>query len=211
MIAWMAVLFGVLVGAGIVVAWLGGRASGTRWGIRLGDPTPAGEGAYRRGTTRDHLPRPAPFVVRAAAGLAVTWGVLTLVMFVPAGGLFTTLLLEEGHTQRTLAGVAVALVVLDGLVLGPALLLLARALLRPSLASARFARTIAIYSSVHHVAVFVACCCADVALEKSLGGLVLFAAIPCSLGLGHAALLGRASRRLRAVPVSDEPAAPVAP
>ncbi len=166
-----------------------GRRDGRRWGTRrrarLVDPNP-----YRGATVHEESERGAPFLVRFAAGANLAWGLLTMLIFAPAGCL---LFLFAG--EAPLFVMLLAIIVFSGFLLGVRLMGTAGAILVNRTEDVR--KTVS-WSVIHHLAV---------AILFALGGAMtlpepaagLLPAIPAAIGIGLAALLHLAASRAEAV------------
>ena len=130
-----------------------------------------GEGAYRS-QTRTMFNAPVfPKRVAMLAMLTNLWGVLTL-LFAVAGGLLIAISSDGHNVSQTL----VALVCVDGLVLGIASFVVASRLMRRTDRAVTSARSYSVFSALHHVAVL---------LIFAIGAREYFAltVIPCAVGL----------------------------
>jgi len=159
-----------------------------RWGTVRGPARRAGEGAYRSAETRPMRPRGVPARVRWAAGTSIAWGVVTLLVFAPAGALLVALLADGGNDAAVLV-LPLLLVVVDGLVLPFGLFAAAGRLLRNSPGSTDGARRIATWSTIHHAAVLLVMAALGISELEALM-LLLMSGVPCGIGLAQAWLLG---------------------
>ncbi len=181
----------LVIALSVVLASAGGvavlsRRHGWRWGEVGGPSVRAGAGAYREATVATTLPRRVPRRVQWAAGTGFIWGVMTFLIFAPAGLLLVFLLSGE----NPLGMLGVLAVSLSGFALGVMLAKSGGDLLRCRADAHARANRIATWSLVHHVAVFVLMTLlAEGDIERA--GAV---AIPCAIGLAHALLLLSASR-----------------
>lgn len=189
---WLAVIAIGTVGAAVLTIWILPRQHAWRWGTVRGAAVEAGAGPYREGSTQPDLPRGVPGIVRWAAGLGVAWGVLTLLVFMPAGFLLL-LVFVEGRIE--LAGLLIPLllvVLCDAFVLGFALVAIGPALLRGGPEGTRSARNVARWSTAHHFAVLTVFVLFPLASRDGVL-LLLLAALPCLMGLTHAGMLDQAA------------------
>lgn len=196
---WWLTLTGVVAIVSAVVVPLDlGRRDRSRWGIRreghLVDPGP-----YRGGLVHQESERGAPLLVRFAAGASIAWGLITMLIFAPAGCLLL-LLVDE---MPVLALLMVPLV-LSGFVLSFRLLGVAGELLKNEGSGVDGT---AAWSAIHHVMV---------ALVFALGGALhmprdpwigLVPSIPAAIGLLLAFALHRAGARAARM----KPATPATP
>lgn len=188
------IVVAAILGSGLTVSVLS-RHHGWRWGSVRGSPVSAGDGPYRGGqTTPTHL-RGVPAVVRWAAGTGVAWGILTLLVFMPAGFLLLLVIGDATDTHGAWAAFAATMLLLvacDALILGFALLAIAPALVRGGEEGVRSARGVARWSTLHHLVVLLTFF--TFALVNGNGFVLLvMSLVPCLLGLSQAGLLDRAA------------------
>lgn len=188
---WLVVLSVALV-AGLsfvgVQAFRGWRG----WGVVQKEGPTIGDGAYRAGSTTLERLRGAPPLVVAGAVAATLWGLVTLVVFVPAGALLTAVTLDGAGPGGWVAVIA-AVATLSGVVLGLALPRAASRLLRRKDRSIEDATWASRFSAIHHVMIWIGFTLAGFLLDDGGGYWAILLAIPCGLGLGASALL-RAGR-----------------
>ncbi len=193
---WLLVLgAAVITGIGGVV--FSADPARRRWG-NVAEREPAGDGAYRAGDVTRERPRGTPPSVRLASIGAVTWGFITLLVFVPAGGLLA--LASFDFSASSALGTTSLILSASGLALGLALVASAFRLVRRHPDAADGARKIARFCYVHHAAVWVGFSVAAIALEAdSALGVVLALAVPCALGAVVAHQVQRAADVLEAI------------
>lgn len=164
------------------------------WGRVFGPAVGAGSGPYRAAETRQELPRGVPSVVRWAAATGVAWGVLTLLLFMPSGFLLLLILGQSaaGDLGMALGATLLLLVACDAIILGFALLAAAPAILRGGEDGERAGRGVARWSTAHHLAVLGTFAVFALSQPDGLFFLV-FAFVPCLLGLAQAGMLHRAA------------------
>lgn len=205
---WLAVIVIGTVGSAVMTIWFLPRQHAWRWGTVRGPAVEAGAGPYREGSTEPDLPRGVPGIVRWSAGLGVAWGVLTLLVFTPAGFLLL-LVFADNHAGLSALLIPLLLVVLcDAVILGFALVSIAPALLRGGPEGTRSARNVARWSTAHHFAVLTVFVLVPLASRDGVLLLVL-AAVPCLFGLTHAGMLDQAA--IACATISDSPDAELPP
>lgn len=182
-------LFGSVVG----VALMSARYR-DRWGARPGPVVRAGDSPYRVAETRPEVPRGVPATARLAAGTGIAWGVITLLIFTPAGFL---LMAVSGDVLASpigggLAAVLLLVVSCDAVALGFALVGVAPGVLRAGHEDRRAVRSVSVWSVVHHLLVL-GTFGTLVLVEPDLVFLLVMALLPCLLGMGQAVLMRRAS------------------
>lgn len=187
---WWLILSGLAaVGAAVAVPLELRRRDARRWGLRR-EPHEVEPSPYRDATVHEEVEQRAPALVRFAASANAAWGMLTLLIFVPAGCL---LLLFS--TEEPLTAVALPPVLLSGFLLAFRLMGIAGALLtddRPKL------RSTVRWSVLHHLGVATGFAAAGFLFLSDREPLVGFLpAIPASVGLALALLLRAAARRGR--------------
>lgn len=174
----------VLVAAitiGVVVAFVHGNSRLGRWGTRRGKPVEVGASPYREGKSSPVLANGAPTGLRFVAGLNTFWGVITGLIFVPAGAV----LVLFGAPQLKIISFPVGFVVLSGLGLAFSLgIASARVLRREQLPQVRKVLT---WSMCHHAAVLAVMGLASLMINEAF--LIAASAIPCVLGMTFAHLL----------------------
>jgi hypothetical protein len=167
-----------------------GRRDGRRWGIRRKprevDPSP-----YRGATVHEESERGAPFFVRFAAGANVGWGLLTMLVFAPAGCL---LLLLAG--EAPVLALLLPPIILSGFLLSFRLMGAAGAVLQNRTEGID---RVAVWSVVHHgvVALFFAIG-TPFLMRHAPSVMGLLPAIPAAIGLSLALMLRAAARRATA-------------
>lgn len=171
-----------------------GRARHGRWGVRPGPGVSTGDAPYRDVRVRDDIPSGAPSVLRTAAALNGAWGMLTLLVFAPAGALFMMVL----SNTMPLSMLLFLVVSIDGFILPFVLFAAGRRLLqREDLDKAQRAVK---WSIVHHAAVFAAAVVTALLMEGRGVALVVPTGIACAIGVGLARLLDHALRVARETP-----------
>jgi hypothetical protein len=179
----------LLVGA--VATWTEAQGQRWRWGWRSAPGPALGDGAYREMPITIEVPRRMPVSCAAAAVSSVTWGVLTVFVFAPAGSLCCLLLLgdiSEYGVACALGTAGMVIATIRGYAFGVRLMGLVRELTVRTASSAERVGRLARQSFVHHAMV-----AASFSLAVWAGGAPPFfyytAAVPCAIGAGHAALL----------------------
>ena len=175
---YLAVVLLLAVMVGVLVAALAGDARLARWGTRRGEVVRAGGSPYREAETAPVLLTGAPRGLRVAAGLNAAWGVVTGLVFGPAG----LVLAWFGARELGALSVAVLCVVASGFGLSIALGVAAsRALRRQSLDKAKRTAT---WSLLHHVLVLAVMAMAAVAIDEwFIFGISI---LPCLFGIAFA-------------------------
>lgn len=193
----------VVVSVAVVLAALAAlhahHRSRGRWGwsrVPLGE---SGEGAYRSAERHADVARRAPGAVLGAGLSARVWAALTVLVFVPAGGLATLLMvaLGEEHAFSTLFGILVGLLVLSGLGLGVGLV--RSAVIIEQRRVDDDVREVVRWSFVHHALVALVFVAEGALLDPQAFALAIVTVVPvCAVGAGVAVALRRASRVVEA-------------
>ncbi len=188
---WWLILSGaVALVVGIAVPLDLGRRNGGRWGIRRKaravDPSP-----YRGATVHEESERGAPLLIRFAAGANVAWGLLTMLVFAPAGCLLLIL-----ASEAPIFAILLPPLLLSGFLLAFRLMGAAGALLEKR--TEGIGRVV-VWSVIHHlaVAVFFAVGALVMIHRSPLVGLI--PSVPAAIGLVLALLLRVAARRAAVV------------
>ena len=190
--AWLLFSVTCALVAAVAVPLALGRRDAQRWGIRRSahsvSPNP-----YRGDTVHREEARRAPGSVRLAAGLNAAWGLLTLMIFAPAGSLLLFI-------REPLFSLALIPLLVSGFILGFALLGVGARLHRRDAAGAlRTAR----FSLLHHVAVAVFFASFGFLANDRDPSIGFVPAIPAALGVAFALALRDAARRVRVPESSD--------
>lgn len=185
---WLSALVLVPLGlTGLVITL--GRMEAPRWGTVPGPTTDGGVGAYRRGPLTSEVLRGTPKDVMKASMLAAVWGAITLLVFVPAGLLFTAVAADASrHSFVVLFGLGASL---SGLFVALALIGAGLQLVRRGRTSIEEALLVVRFSHAHHVAVWVGLVVSMALLGGRPSELVVWAlaiGVPCVTGLA----IGRA-------------------
>lgn len=159
-----------------------------RWGTSEAKVV-APAGGYRDAALTQEVARPVPPLIPLVASTGFVWAAITLLVFAPAGALFTMML--EGHR---LACVCFLTVTVSGFGLGIGLIVAGLDLVRCRERAPSTARSVGTWSLVHHAAVLVATCVTAAAEGGDSAALILVAAVPCALGALHAFGLLRAAQ-----------------
>ena len=175
-------------GAAARIAFEGWR-SRERWGEVL-SVRPAGSGADRVGIIHERRLRGVPWTVWVSGVVGAGLGPLTGLVFAPSGLLGA---LALGNKTAWLAAITL-LASVSGFGLAVGLYRSAQAVLTCETGGAVIARTIAIWSAVHH-ATIAAVYLTLVSHESA----AWMAVVPAVLGLCHAGLLATAASRVRAI------------
>lgn len=166
--------------AGVLTACIHGAPRLARWGSHKGAAVTTGVSPYREAGTRPNVLNGAPGGLRVVAGINTFWGVVTGLVFAPAG-----CLLFYAAEELKLLIAPLLVVVVSGFCLAFALgFASARVLRRVELDKAR--RTLN-WSMAHHIGVLLFMALASLVLEHAF--LVAIAAVPCVLGMTFAHLL----------------------
>lgn len=180
---WFFTLLGIAIAVLVACLWLA-RVPG-RWGRRRSSRTvEAGTGPYRAQQIADEEPSPVPGSVGVTASASVVWGLLTLLIFAPAGALLLIMFADANEPAVALAAVALLGIELSGFALGATLIVVGFRLMRRSEGVAELAHVVTRWSRVHHamVAVFFTL----VALVTGEAAAVLLALpfvwLPCGIG-----------------------------
>lgn len=184
---WWLIISGTLAAVAAVAVPLDlGRRNGRRWGIRRRARTVA-PSPYRGATVHEESERGAPPLVRFAAGANVAWGLLTMLVFAPAGCL---LLLMAG--EAPVLALLLPPILLSGFLLSFRLMGAAAAVLQNRTEDIR---AVVIWSALHHLSVALFFAILGVLLldHAPLAGLI--PSIPAAIGGGLALLLRAAARR----------------
>lgn len=192
---WLAVL-GSVVAVGLAGVLYASHRARRRWG-KIPSSIEAGDGAYRAGQVQQERNRGTPSVVSTAAIAGVTWGAITLLVFVPAGGLLTVMSANGGLGLLALFGGASTL---SGVVLGVGTAVAAFRLVRRSGDAVQHSQTIARFGYIHHGVVWLGFSIAALVMSgpealASAGFLV----VPCGIGMFVSGLMSRASTAGREV------------
>lgn len=181
-----------LVGAGIVAVVVGlplaALATRRRWGTVRVDVGAQGEGAYRAGPRSEEAMRGTPPIVAIGSMVVGFWALLTLLVFVPGGGLATAILFDARDPLPSLAGLGSIAVVISGVFLGVRLATAGLGLVRRSEGASARAKATLRHSDLHHAAVFVTYAFGLLASEGGdAAAMVTLLLVPCGIG----ALVGR--------------------
>jgi hypothetical protein len=194
------ILVGVPVGAlviGIVVTWRWASGEGWRWGWRVGRRVEVGEGAYRSAPVDVREPRRLPLVCSVAAATSVAWGLLTLLIFAPAGLIMFAVQIGLIHAHwpslAPLGAIGLLIASCHAFWFGGRLIGLVGPLVVRTECSATRVDTMRLVSTWHHALVtasFVVLS-ADAGMKP-----LLVSMIPCAIGFAHVFLLARARAAL---------------
>lgn len=176
---------GIVVGLGLVaallVAGIHGDSRSARWGLRRGRAVAVGASPYREGTSAPFVANPAPKGLRVVAGINTFWGVVTGLVFVPAGAV---LMFFAAHELKLMV-LPLLGILCSGLGLAFALgIASARALRREQLAEARSTLT---WSMVHHASVLVVMGLTSLMMDEIF--VLALSVVPCLLGMSFAHML----------------------
>lgn len=199
---WDAYLVALVVVVGLAVAHgiRGYLRTRGRWGevrVPLGE---AGDGAYRSAQRFSVVTPRAPGRVLYAGLLARLWAALTLMVFVPAGGMGVLAFvgLGEETVLSTLLGIVLGGLVLSGLGLVGALFLTARAIEKREPTDAR---SVVRWSLVHHALVAAVFLVEGLALDPGAALAALAVVVPvCAVGAGVTLALRSAAERAELAP-----------
>lgn len=176
---------------GIVLTCFLASGQRWRWGSRISRRVDVGDGVYRSAPFDVPEARQLPVVCGVGAVTSVAWGVLTLLVFAPAGLLLFAMSSPSAVAPplATVGAVGVLLASGHGLLLGARLIGLVKVLVVRTESSASRVGHAVIVSGIHHAVVIAS----FVALSASgHDGPLLLAAIPCAIGFIHVALLAQA-------------------
>lgn len=190
---WLALFVGSAALVAVALLAQGVAARG-RWGWIERPAGELGEGAYRRAHTSETKARPAPLDIVSGAVVASVWGIITLFVFVPAGGLCAVIVSEQpGASLAVLFSAAAAL---SGLLLAGALVVVSQRLVRRGDDSIDDALRVVRFSHAHHVAVFLGFGLMAAVMEAAaLPAYLLALAIPCGAGLAAGQVLRVTAQR----------------
>ena len=187
---WLIVTGAAAAMAAIAVPLDLGRRDGRRWGIRRKarsvDPSP-----YRGATLHEESERGAPLLVRIAAGANIAWGVITMLIFAPAGCL---LFLLAGEAPFFV--MLVIPLVLSGFILSMKLMGAAGAVLVNRTEGVRKTVT---WSVLHHLAVAVLFAIGGAIFVDHEPAIGFIPMVPATIGIVLAALLHAAAVRAERV------------
>lgn len=196
--SWLAVLAVSLVVPLAALLWVA-RSFRSRWG-KVSSTASAGDGAFRSAEVTTSRDGDTPAAVRVAAIAAITWAVITGLVFVPLGGLLALMNFELEHAP--IAGVVALCATFSGLVLAIALAMIAFRLVRRR-ADAQMTRWVAGFCHAHHGAVWLSFSIMVVTSserESEVLGAAVLLAIPCGLGMLLARQVQRAQVIVDALP-----------
>lgn len=202
----MAVYFAILGGAllvGLVLAAVHGAQNGWRFGRVFGRERLVDHAApYRASVHREVTARGVPKTIWLASITSTVWGLVTLTIFFPAGGLLAVMLIG-GAGGGGLPGLALLLICFSGLGLALNLFLSARRLLERSSSKIE---TIVRWSLAHHAIVLLYFTVLGAAFEQLEGFAValLFVGVPCLVGVLQAMTLSAADQRLQRITKEEE-------
>jgi hypothetical protein len=181
-----------------------GVNNGWRFGRVFGPARIVDDAApYRSSTHRDVQYRGVPKTIWLASITSTIWGIITLAIFFPAGGLLALIMLFSGKAGVALGGLPLFVICFAGLGLGIKLLQQSGRLLRRDGTSAeRLVR----WSLAHHASVLLYFVILGFAVEGPGGvaAALIFAGIPCFVGVLQAAALSNAGQRLRVIEREEE-------
>jgi hypothetical protein len=190
---WIAAIVVTALLAGGLATWWMAAGESWRWG-RLRRPGPQmGDGPYRSAPVVVEIPRRLPAIAGVASVLSVSLGLVTLLVFAPAGVVLSTIALPgsvEG-VPEAVAALAVTGVTMSGFVIAMRLIGAPRLLVVRGADSAARVRAVAIHGALHHA--LAAATFAFMHAVVEAWPLLTVAAIPCAIGLAVAGLLGGAS------------------
>lgn len=162
-------------------AWHAYRRTRGRWGHDV-ETVSHGEGAYRSGTTERRTPIRAPGSVFGAGVGARIWGVLTLLVFAPAGALAACMMIGASEPAGTIGGLVVGALSLSGLGLGFAYFGASRAIEKRN--DLDVAHGIERWSFAHHALVVLTFVVAGFAINDEAGVLAIATVLPvCLVGM----------------------------
>lgn len=192
---WLIISGAVAAIAAVAVPLDLGRRNGKRWGIRR-EGREVAPSPYRGATVHEESERGAPFLVRFAAGANVAWGLLTMLIFAPAGCL---LLLMAG--EAPIFAVLLPPLLLSGFLLSFRLMGAAGAVLQNQ--TEEIGKVVR-WSVLHHLAVALFFGISGVLLLDHDAPAAFIPSIPAAMGLGLALLLGAAARRAEAIEAQSD-------
>lgn len=173
---------------GFLVAGIHGDSRWGRWGHRKGRAVPVGASPYREGTSAPLVSNAAPHGLRLIAGVNAFWGVITGLIFVPAGAVLTFFASHE----LKLVALPLLIVLCSGFGLAFALGTAgARTLRRDRLEDVRTTLT---WSIVHHAGVLVVMGLTSLMMNEVF--VVAISVVPCLLGMSFAHLLMQGVERV---------------
>ena len=185
----------ISLGLGVGIPLFYGRAREALWGLRKGPAETVGASPYRAGTTQRVHAKGAPWSFRFTAGANAFWGVLTVMLFAPAG-----LFILGAASRIPVAVFPILIVSLSGFGTGVALCVGARRLLRRE--SLDGVRRIARWSQIHHFSVLLAMALGSAEMET--GVLFLMSVVPCFMGALLAHALMTSARNAEMTAYADE-------
>lgn len=174
------------VGAAVAAALTLGQRDGRRWGIRRRAQS-VDANPYRGDVVHEESEQGAPWLIRGAASANAAWGVVTMLIFAPAGCL---LFLMAGDAP--LFVILLAVVVLSGFILSVRLMGSAGLLLHKRVDVIR--KTVR-WSLGHHLAVALLFGIGSWGVFPREPALGLLPSIPAAFGLFLAVLLRAAAKR----------------
>ncbi len=205
---WILAVCSSTIVIGAVATWQMARGQSWRWGsVRVRGPE-VGDGPFRSATIMIERRRRQPPVAAAASVTGIAWGVLTLFFFAPLGILLCAIAIPAAKhgLLASMGGLGAAASTLSGFAIGVRMLSVGKSLVVRTPDSAERVLSVAMHAAVHHVLVFATVVVIYRAADSE-PGLVTFAAVPCAIGLGVAALLALAGWRLRRLDRADATAA----
>lgn len=200
---YLAVLGAVLLLA-LVSAVVHGVHNGWRFGRTFGPARIVDDAApYRSSTHRDVRYRGVPKTIWLASITSTIWGLITIAIFSPWGGLLALIMLFSGEAGVAVGSLPLIIICCAGLVLGIKLLQQAGRLLRRE---GKGVERLVRWSLAHHAAVLLYFVILGFAAEGPGGvaAALIFAGIPCFVGVLQAMALSNADQRLRGIEREEE-------
>lgn len=191
---WLAILGGTVT-LGLIGVLVASHVGRWRWGKQVSTES-AGAGAYREGEVHREQPRGTPSSVRLAAIAAVTWGAITLLVFVPAGGMLAIVSGERGTAG--VLGLFSFVAALSGVALAIALMVNAFRLVRRDEGVADAGLGTARFCFIHHAVVFGGFSIAGASFHDTAFTMMALA-VPCGIGMLVGAQLRSASIEVREI------------
>lgn len=179
-------ILGAVGFAGLATALMA-RRHAWRWSSVPAAAVVVGHGPFRDAQLSKLRPGSVPTSAKLGSVTSILWGLMTALVFAPAGLVFCAI----GWDVSVVGTVFVLAVSLHGFALAARLFAGARSLVR---GEGTKVASLARASAVHHLAVIASF--AVVALAGGDGYLWALAAIPCAVGLAHAAFLGATAKTM---------------
>jgi hypothetical protein len=182
---WIVMLSAMGLGTAALATAMLARRHAWRWGEVIDRRVEVGNGPFRTSVHETHRPRGIPGSVSLASVTSIVWGLLTGLVFAPAG-----LVLCAVADTSPIGVMGVLVVSVHGFVMAVRLCAVSGPLMQKEPDTAI---SVARASVVHHIGVIAAFAILSFTGRSLEPGLFLLAAIPCLLGLGLAALVFRAA------------------